>query len=95
MGTTMTVPTLVAAFTNERLGLCANVRELSASEEFEVAVVDAFSVDVVVSRSFGTKEVSVKTAETLIDIGSLPDRRPTRRASVDDRHAERDRKSVV
>ena len=71
MGTTMTVPTLVAAFTNERLGLCANVRELSASEEFEVAVVDAFSVDVVVSRSFGTKEVSVKTAETLIDFGSL------------------------
>jgi len=27
---------------------------------------------VVVSRIFSTKEVSVKTAETLIDIGSLP-----------------------
>jgi hypothetical protein len=67
MCTATTVPTLVATFTNDRLGLCANVRELSESEEFEVAVVD----DVVVSRSFSTKEVAVKTAETLIDIGSL------------------------
>ena len=58
-------------FTNGRLGLCANVRELYDSEEFEVAVVDAFSGDVVVSRSFSTKEVAVKTAETLIDIDSL------------------------
>jgi hypothetical protein len=40
-------------------GLCANVRELSESEEFEVAVVDAFSGDVV-SQSFSTKEVAVK-----------------------------------
>ena len=68
---TTTIPTLLAAFTSDRLGLCANVRELSESEEFEVAVVDAFSWDVVVSRSFSTKEVAVKTAQTLIDIGSL------------------------
>ena len=50
---------------------CAPTCELSESEEFEVAVVDAFSGDVVVSRSFSTKEVAVKTAQTLIDIGSL------------------------
>jgi hypothetical protein len=71
MCTASTLPTLVAAFTNDRLGLHANVRELSESEEFEVAVVDAFSGDVIVSRSFSTKEVAVKTAQTLIDIGSL------------------------
>ena len=71
MCTATTVPTLVAAFSNDRLGLCANVRELSESEEFEVAVVDAFSGDVVVSRSFSTKEIAVKTAETLVDFGSL------------------------
>lgn len=29
MCTATTLPTLVAAFTNDRLGLCANVRELS------------------------------------------------------------------
>jgi hypothetical protein len=71
MCTATTVPTLVAAFTNERLGLCANVRCYPSPEEFEVAVVDAFSGDVVVSRSFSTKEVAVKAAETLIDIGPL------------------------
>jgi hypothetical protein len=47
------------------------VRELPESEEFEVAVVDGFSDDVVVSRSFPTKEGAVKTAECLIDIGSM------------------------
>jgi len=53
MSTTVTtLPTLVATFTNDRLGLCANVRELPESEESEVAVVDGFSGDVVVSRSF-------------------------------------------
>jgi hypothetical protein len=66
-----TVPTLVAAFTNDRLGLSANVLELPESEDFEVAVVDGFSGDVVVSRSFSTKETAVKTAEMLVDIGSL------------------------
>ena len=72
MSTTVTtLPTLVATFTNDRLGLCANVRELPESEEFEVAVVDGFSDDVVVSRSFRTKEGAVKTAECLIDIGSM------------------------
>ena len=72
MSTTVTtLPTLVATFTNDRLGLCAHVRELPESEEFEVAVVDGFSGDVVVSRSFRTKEGAVKTAECLIDIGSM------------------------
>jgi len=66
-----TVPTLVATFTNDRLGLCANVRELHESEEFEVAVMDAFSGDVVVSRSFSTKDAAVKTAEILVAVGSM------------------------
>ena len=72
MSTTVTtLLALVATFTNDRLRLCANVRELPESEEFEVDVVDGFSGDVVVSRSFRTKEGAVKTAECLIDIGSM------------------------
>jgi hypothetical protein len=67
----MTVPTLVAAFTNDRLGLSANVRELSEIEGFEVAVVDAFSGDVVVRRNFSSKEGAVKTAKKLVDLGSM------------------------
>jgi hypothetical protein len=59
---------LVAAFNNDHLGLCANVRELSESQEFEVVVVDAFSGDIVVSRNFNSKADAVKTAEMLVDI---------------------------
>ena len=53
-------PTLVAAFNNDRLGLCANVHELPESNDFEVSVMDAFSGDVVVSRNFSSKEMALK-----------------------------------
>jgi hypothetical protein len=44
-----TPPFLVASFTNERLGLCANVREVRESEEHELLVVDAFSGEVTIN----------------------------------------------
>jgi hypothetical protein len=56
---------LVACFSNDRLGLTANVREVSEIE-FEVAVIDAFSGGVVVSRSFSTKDAAVETARLLV-----------------------------
>jgi hypothetical protein len=52
-------------------GLCANVRELPKSSDFEVSVVDNFSDDVV-SRNFSSKEVAVKVAEHLAEIRNLP-----------------------
>lgn len=55
--------TLVETFENERLGLCANVRELLESNEFEVAVVDAFSGDVVVCRIIRSKEAAIGLAK--------------------------------
>jgi hypothetical protein len=51
---------LVATFTNDRVGLCANVRELPESEEFEVAVVDGFSGDVVVSPASVQKRAQLR-----------------------------------
>lgn len=68
MCTTPIQPELIAAFDNERLGLSANVHQLPDSKDYEVSVVDAFSGDVVVSRSFTSKELALQIAENLIDI---------------------------
>jgi hypothetical protein len=46
MSTAVDSPVLVASFTNDRLGICANVREIPESEEHQFLVVDAFSGDV-------------------------------------------------
>ena len=54
--------TVAVTLENERPGLCANVRELLESNEFEVAVVDSFSGDVVVCRIFRSKEAAMGIA---------------------------------
>jgi hypothetical protein len=59
-------PTLVASFENAYLGLCANVRELP-DNEFEVAVVDALSGGVVVSRLFTTVDTAIEVAKGLTE----------------------------
>ena len=56
---------LVASFTNDRLGICANVREIAESEEHEFLVVDAFSGDVVITRIFSNKEEAVAAAKVI------------------------------
>lgn len=65
-------PNLVATFENDRLGLTANVRELPETKEFEVAIVDAFTGDVVVSRNYNNKQVALEIAENLIDVPGVP-----------------------
>ena len=63
-------PTLIAAFTSDRLALCANVRELHGSNEFEVAVIDALTGGVIVSQTFSTKEAAIEAAQFLAkDLG--------------------------
>jgi hypothetical protein len=56
---------LLATFSNDRVGLCANVRELHEESKFEVAVVDAISGEVVLSRTYDDKEVAISTARFL------------------------------
>lgn len=63
---TVTPTLLVACFSNDRLGLTANVRELPDAV-FEVAVVDAFSGGVVISRIFTTKDVAIEVAKVLTE----------------------------
>ena len=58
--------TVVIPLENERPVLCANVRELLESNEFEVAVVDAFSGDVVVCRIFSSKEAAMGIARACL-----------------------------
>jgi len=58
-------PALVASFTNDRLEICANVREIPEREEFEFLVVDAFSGDVVISRIFSSAEDAVAAAKAI------------------------------
>jgi hypothetical protein len=65
MCTAVETPTLVASFQNDEVGLCANVRDYQKCNEFEVAVVDAFSGDVVISRQFTTREAALEMAEVL------------------------------
>jgi hypothetical protein len=63
-----TPPFLVASFTNERLGLCANVREVRESEEHELLVVDAFSGEIIIMRTLPNKELAVVAAKSIIAI---------------------------
>jgi len=71
MSTVVATPVLVDSFTNERLGLCANVRELPGSEEHELLVVDSFSGEVVIMRTLPNKEQAVRAAKSIIEI--VPD----------------------
>jgi hypothetical protein len=71
MSTEVETPVLVDSFTNERLGLCANVRELPGSEEHELLVVDSFSGEVVIMRTLPNKEQAVRAAKSIIEI--VPD----------------------
>jgi hypothetical protein len=59
-------PTSVASFENACLDLCANVRELP-DNEFEVAVVDALSGGIVVSRLFTTVHTAMEVAKVLTE----------------------------
>ena len=56
---------LLATFSNDCAGLCANVRELHKDGKFEVAVVDAITGEVVVYRTYDDKELAVLTARIL------------------------------
>lgn len=67
--TTSNHPSLIAAFENDRLGLCSNVRQLPDGGGYEVSVIDVFSGDVVVSRNFKDKALALQIAESLVDIG--------------------------
>ena len=71
MSTEVETPVLVDSFTNERLGLCANVRELPGSAEHELLVVDSFSGEVVIMRTLPNKEQAVRAAKSIIEI--VPD----------------------
>jgi hypothetical protein len=71
MSTEVETPVLVDSFTNERLGLCANVRELPGSEEHELLVVDSFSGEVVIMRTLPNKEQAMRAAKSIIEI--VPD----------------------
>ncbi len=72
MSTAVETPVLVASFTNERLGLCANVREVRESEEHELLVVDAFSGEVIIMRTLpNNKELAVRAAKSVVEI--VPD----------------------
>lgn len=62
--TPVQTPTLLATFTNERLGLCASVRELP-DDQFEVAVIDALTGGIVVSRTFSTEDGAIEMAKRL------------------------------
>jgi len=64
MSTAVDSPVLVASFTNDHLGICANVREIP-NEEYEFRVVDAFSGDVVISRIFSSAEDAVAAAKAI------------------------------
>ena len=68
MSTAVETPVLVASLTNERLGLCANVREVHESEEHELLVVDTFSGEVVIMRTLPNKELAVRAAKSIVEI---------------------------
>jgi hypothetical protein len=59
------VTLLLATFNNDRVGLCANVRELPEECQFELVVVDAISGEIVASRTYGDKEAAISTARFL------------------------------
>ncbi|QNI31050.1 hypothetical protein H7849_18345 [Alloacidobacterium dinghuense] len=68
MSTAVDPPFLVASFTNERLGLCANVREIPDFEEHELLVVDAFSGEVVIMRRYPDRDQAVEAAKAITGI---------------------------
>jgi hypothetical protein len=68
MSTVAETPVLVTSFTNERLGLCANVREVRESEEHELLVVDTISGEVVIMRTLPNKELAERAAKSIIEI---------------------------
>jgi hypothetical protein len=68
MSTVVETPVLVACLTNERLGLCANVREVRESEEHELLVVDTFSGEVIIMRTLPNKELAVRAAKSIVEI---------------------------
>ena len=59
------VTSLLATFNNDRIGLCANVRELPEEHKFELVVVDAISGEIVASRTYDDKEIAISTARFL------------------------------
>jgi hypothetical protein len=59
------VNSLLATFDNDRVGLCANVRELPEEHKFELVVVDAISGEIVVSRTYDDIEVAISMAKFL------------------------------
>jgi len=65
MSNEVETPVLVDSFTNERFGICANVREVPGSEEHELLVVDAISGDVVITRILPNREEAEKAAKLL------------------------------
>ena len=66
MSTVVDSPVLVASFTNDCLGICANVRATPESEGHEFLVVDAFSGDILITRIFPNKEKAVAAAKMII-----------------------------
>jgi hypothetical protein len=68
MSTGVETPVLVASFTNERLGLCANVREVPGSVEHELVVLCALSDEVVITRVLPDKDQAVAAAESVTAI---------------------------
>jgi len=58
---------LLSTFNNDRVGLCANVRELPEERKFELVVVDAISGEVVAFRTYDDKEVAISTAKFLTE----------------------------
>jgi hypothetical protein len=68
MCTVVETPILVASFTNERLSLCANVREVPGSEEHELVVVAALSGEVVITRVLPDRDQAVAAAKSITAI---------------------------
>jgi hypothetical protein len=68
MSTAVHPPVLVASFTNDRLGISANVREVSDLDEHELLVMDAFSGGIVIKRTFSTKSQAVEAARAITGI---------------------------
>jgi len=68
MSTAIDPPVLVASFTNDRLGLSANVREVSDLDEHELLVMDAFSGEIVIKRTFANKNQAVEAAKAITGI---------------------------
>lgn len=59
------------------------MRELPDTNGYEVAVVDSFSGDIVVSRNFDNKEAALRIAENMVNIRQMMNcRRSTRNSEL-------------